>query len=192
MSASTLRVLTLLMLAAVTGCADAHYQRMDAGILKGRVIVEWYKPNLFVYRPDPQAPLVFTRKRGGAPIQPRLMYTDGGSIPRPFWALRNYSPWGFGPAFIVHDWLFHMRHCQLEGYRDHSLHDAAIIMSEVMKTLMETPGFEYGSESSVYLMYEAVQTAPAKESWEHGECINPAEERGLPDKPDATFVVGVG
>jgi hypothetical protein len=118
------------------------------------------------------------------------MYTDGGSIPRPFWVLRNYSPWGFGPAFVVHDWLFHMQNCQLPGYEAYTLHDAAVIMSEVMKTLMESPGFEYGSKSSVYLMYEAVQTAPAAASWEHGECIRPTE-RGLPATPDATFVVEV-
>jgi hypothetical protein len=74
--------------------------------------VEWRKPDLFVYRPDTTQPLVFVRKTGDT-ITPGLMFTGGGSIPHPFWVLRNYSPWGYGPA---------------------SIEDAATIMSEVMKT----------------------------------------------------------
>jgi hypothetical protein len=63
-------------------------------------------------------------------------------------------------------------------------------MSEVMKTLMEMPHFDYGSESSVYLMYEAVQTAPARAAWEHGTCIEPTAIT-LDRVPDETFVVRI-
>jgi hypothetical protein len=62
-------------------------------------------------------------------------------------------------------------------------------MSEVMKTLMQTKGFDYGSKSSMYLMYEAVQTPPAASAWEHGRCENPDAELALPAHPDATFVI---
>nr|WP_249779640.1 DUF1353 domain-containing protein [Bradyrhizobium sediminis] len=34
------------------------------------------------------------------------MYTDGGSIPRIAQIFNGLSPWGFGPAYIVHDWIF--------------------------------------------------------------------------------------
>jgi Protein of unknown function (DUF1353) len=180
-------VALVICLGDLCGCAHSFFQRTQTGELHGKVIVEWYKPNLFVYRPDSVAPLTFKRK-SGATIQPGMMYTDGGSIPRAFWVFRNYSPWGYGPAFIVHDWLFHMHNCKLPGYDQYDVHDAAAVMSEVMKSLMKSPHFDYGSESSVYLMYQAVQTAPALAAWENGRCINPAEE-STPAKPDATFVV---
>ena len=118
------------------------------------------------------------------------MYTDGGSVPRPFWILRNYSPWGYGPAFIVHDWLFHEQNCKEGDYQNYSVKEAAKIMSEVMKTLMESPNFRYGSKSSMYAMYEAVQTTPAVDAWEHGKCVKPGEIQ-IKRTPDATFVVEV-
>ena len=108
-------------------------------------------------------------------------------LPRPFWVLRNYSPWGYGPAFIVHDWLFRMQNCKEEGYKKYSLESAAIIMSEIMKTIMETPGFDYGSKSTVYLMYKAVQTQPARHAWEDGICEK--EDVRLLSQPDEVFVV---
>jgi len=118
------------------------------------------------------------------------MYTDGGSIPRAFWVFRNYSPWGYGPAFIIHDWLFHMQNCKLGEYQDYTLKDAATAMSEVMRILMETPDFNYGSKTSMYLMYEAVQTAPAREAWDHGKCITP-DILSVDRVPDATIVIRI-
>jgi hypothetical protein len=102
-----------LLLGWLSGCASSHYKHTAAGTLKGTVVVEWYKPDLFKYRPDTTDPLTFTRRKGTV-IQPGLMLTDGGSIPRVFWVLRNYSPWGYGPAFIVHDWLFSHAELQVE------------------------------------------------------------------------------
>lgn len=174
----------------VSGCASLHYQRTDSGTLSGRVIVEWREPNLFVFRPDKQQPLTFVRK-GGDTITPGVMFTDGGSIPRQFWVFKNFSPWGYGPAFIVHDWLFHVRNCKLAGYEKYSLGGAATVMSEVMKTMMETPGFDYGSETVVYLMYDAVQTSPARDAWDNGKCIIPDEHAlaAPPSPPDQVFIV---
>ncbi len=62
-------------------------------------------------------------------------------------------------------------------------------MSEIMKTLMEAPGFDYGSKSSMYLTYQAVQTPPAKEAWEHGSCENIATYAFDAKPPDATIVL---
>jgi len=179
----------LFLLAGLCGCASYHYKHTDPGTLNGTVTVKWYKPNLFVYEPDASTPLTFTRK-SGQPITPAKMYTDGGSIPRAFWVFRNYSPWGYGPAFIVHDWLFHMQNCKLGEYQDYTLKDAATVMSEVMRTLMETPDFNYGSKTSMYLMYEAVQTAPAREAWDHGKCITP-DILSVDRVPDATIVIRI-
>jgi hypothetical protein len=172
----------------VSGCATLHYRRTETGELRGRVTVEWRKPDLFSYRPDVDQPLLFVRKTGEE-IKPGLMFTDGGSIPRAFWVLKNYSPWGYGPAFVIHDWLFHMQNCKLPGYENYSVGKAATVMSEVMKTMMESPGFDYGSKTTMYLMYEAVQTQPAREAWNEGRCVTPERELRALSAPDAVFVI---
>ena len=63
------------------------------------------------------APLVFRRK-GAAPsvpgVQPGMMYTDGGSIPKAAQLFWGFSPWAYAPGCMVHDWLFVARHCLLD------------------------------------------------------------------------------
>lgn len=176
--------LTVLLL-MLSGCGGQHYSRIEAGELKGDLIVEWRNPDSFIYIPAPDNPLRFIRSENGHVIQPQRMWTDGGSIPRAFWVFRNYSPWGYGPAFIVHDWLFRMQQCELDGYTDYDIKLAAVIMSEVMKTLMEQPDFDYGSKQSVYLMYKAVRSSPARESWESRDCQSVEVERQV--APDQVF-----
>jgi hypothetical protein len=166
------RALLALLLWPLQAWAARHYRATQAGTLRGILTVAWYRPDLFVYTPDARAPLVFTR-HDGQRIEPARMFTDGGSIPRPLWFLRNYSPWGFGPAFVIHDWLFHMRACNLPGYEAYSLQSAARVLSEVMKTLLQLPGFDYGSRTTMFLMYLAVQSAPARKAWDFGRCIEP-------------------
>ena len=177
----------LFCLLLISGCAARHYERTQPGHLQGKITVEWRKPNLFAYKPHAEEPLVFVRK-GGDTITPKEMFTDGGSIPRPFWILKNFSPWGYGPAFIVHDWLFHMQDCKEEGYEKYSIEDAATIMSEVMKTMMESPGFDYGSKTAVYSTYKAVLSKPARDAWSDGHCVLP--DLGLLSvEADEVFVV---
>ena len=81
-----------------------------------------------------------------------------------------------------------MQNCRVSGYDRYSLGEAATIMSEIMKTMMEEAGFDYGSKASMYLMYRAVQTAPAKNSWDSGVCLTPSA-RSLERAPDQVFVV---
>jgi len=171
------------------GCAQLHYQETPPGILRGDLIVEWRKPDEFLYKPSSNNPLRFTRSNGDI-IQPELMWTDGGSIPRQMWIFRNFSPWGYGPAFIIHDWLFTIQNCQLPGHREYSFDDSAKIMSEVIRTLIDLPEFDYGSTHSMYLMYKAVKSAPAYSSWVEGECIEPPSvfEAGV-SKPDKVYTI---
>ena len=96
------RLLALLVPILLSGCATYHYNHTPPGQLSGKLIVEWYKPNLFRYIPDSSDPLTFVRSNGDI-VKPKEMYTDGGSIPRAFWVFKNYSPWGYGPAFVAHD-----------------------------------------------------------------------------------------
>ena len=151
------------------GCATHHYSVTKPGELKGKLKVEWIEPDKFIFRPDKDNPLTFTRYNNDT-IKPGIMYTDGGSIPRPLWALRNYSPWGYAPAYIIHDWLFHMKNCQLSGYEKLTLEEAAWVLSEVMKTLMEKQGQDI---LTLYSVFEAVKSPVASNLWNSGICEEP-------------------
>lgn len=87
-----LRFAILLCVGLLTGCAS-QYEKTKMGGLSGRLIVEWLEPDSFLFLPDDKRPLTFTRSTGEA-ITPGKMFTDGGSIPRPLWALKNYSHGG--------------------------------------------------------------------------------------------------
>lgn len=181
-------VLLLFVVLSLGACAQRHYDKTAIGDLKGDLIVEWRKPNQFIYRPDMDDPMRFVRN-DGTEIRPARMWTDGGSIPRAFWSFKNFSPWGYGPAFIVHDWLFVMQDCRLPGYEGWTVEDAATVMSEVMKTLMESPDFDYGSARAMYAMHNAVQTAPARAAWADQNCQPLPSPFELSVKPDATFTI---
>jgi hypothetical protein len=165
-----LSTVTIYILAS--GCASYHYSQIIEGELHGKLLVQWYHSDEFIFIPDIENPLTFTRHTGES-ITPGKMYTDGGSIPRPLWAIKRYSPWGYAPAFIIHDWLFLMQHCKFIGYENYDANKAAWIMSEVTKTLMEDPDYGGRSEFVLYSMYEAVRSPIAKYWWENGKCIIP-------------------
>lgn len=165
-----------------SGCTDwfygRHYDATETGELKGKLIVEWIDQDKFLFLPDADNPLVFRRKNDKV-IQPQRMYTDGGSIPSALRAIKSYSPWGYAPAFIVHDWLFVMHQCKVPGYEDYDLEKAATIMSEVMKTIMENP--KYGGPNKLvhYSMYEAVRSKVAQDYWDNGKCDTPSGPKTL-------------
>ena len=158
-----------------SSAAAQSYDTFDSGRLTGKVIVEWYKPDIFIFTPDPKRPLVFTRKNGDQ-IVPGRMLTDGGSIPRPLWMLPKFSPWGYGPAFVVHDWLFAMHHCQYKGYEKYDHHIAATVMAEVMKTMMESKMVEGIDPWTLDSMYWAVNSTFAQQLWDKGKCDPPPSE----------------
>ena len=97
------------------------------------------------------------------------MFTDGGSVPRAFQVFKNYSPWGYAPAFIMHDWLFTMKYCDMPGYS--SLEEAADIMSEVVKTMMVKLGTV--DTFALYTMDRAVRSPIARQVYESGKCKQP-------------------
>jgi hypothetical protein len=166
----------LLLLAGISYHDNAFaqvlkYNTIKSGKLSGKVIVQWIEPDLFVFLPDSKQPLTFTRNNGQK-ITPGRMLTDGGSIPRPIWILRSYSPWGFAPAFIVHDWLFTMKQCKLGGYERLTLNDSGLVMAEVMKTMIEAKKVEAGP-LTVVSMHQAVVSPIARASWNRGKCNPP-------------------
>jgi len=178
-----LRALTITTAALLlTGCTDWfygwHYDRTEPGELKGKLVVEWVSQDNFLFIPDPQNPLTFRRKNNEV-IQPERMYTDGGSTPTALRAIKSYSPWGYAPAFIVHDWLFVVQHCKVPGHENFDLDKAATIMAEVMKTIMENP--KYGGPNKLvhYSMYEAVRSKAAADYWENGKCDTPTGPKSV-------------
>lgn len=150
-----LRMVIACLLALTLGaCAVFTYDGTAPGRLKGQLLVIWVGEDKFVYWPKTKDPLTFTlgpalqSKLGVSTIRPGLMYTDGGSIPRPLRAFDGFSPWGYGPAYIMHDWIFAAHHCIVQGRPDpndpveygkvagFAFDDSAALLAEVMKTLM--------------------------------------------------------
>lgn len=159
----------MLLLAWPSGAPSAdRYSMLKTGQMKGKVVVQWLEPDVFLFIPDDKNPLTFVRANGVV-ITPGRMLTDGGSIPRPFRVFRNYSPWGYAPAFIVHDWIFHLKHCQIGTYKDYNLAEAGTVMAEIIKTMMETGKVER-DRLTVDLMYTAVTSPIAHSYWDQGRC----------------------
>jgi hypothetical protein len=84
----------------LSGCSTFFYDNIPRGNLTGNILLNWKGNDAFVYYPDSEKPLTFVRFNNEK-IKPRKMVTDGGSIPRPLWIFRSYSPWGYAPAYIM-------------------------------------------------------------------------------------------
>ena len=162
-----MRVLLLFLLWCVlnmTGCGYLQYQTTDQGEFGGKLEVRWIEPNSFLFIPVEKDPFYFSRKKDGRRIQPKAMYTDGGSIPQLIWGVPGYSPWGYAPAYIIHDWIFVAHHCQDPEDGDFSFQESATILSEGIKTMMEN-GAAPKSYFSHYTITQAVKSKIAEGYW---------------------------
>jgi hypothetical protein len=128
---------------------DAFYAGLGLGRFQGRPTVQWNGMDSFVFLQDTAAPFSYTTARGRI-IAPNSMSTDGGTIPRIFQVLRKFSPWGYGPSFVIHDWLFAAHRGALAPDADWAFEDTAMVLAESMKSLMET-GFVNADRQSVRL-----------------------------------------
>lgn len=161
-----------------SGCANRHYEQTEVGEFSGSLDLRWIKPNRFIYEPNPDDPLTFVRE-DGTPVIPERIATDGGSIPRLLWSVPPYSPWGYAPAYIVHDYIFESRYC---GSDDFSFEQSAVVLSEAIKTLMET-GCAPVNKLGLYSIHEAVASPIAREHWDNGECKLPLPAELAADAP---------
>lgn len=159
-------------LLALPGCASIFYGKTKTGTFKGKLDVEWIAPNQFIYRPHATDPLVF--EIDGRKVQPRAMYTDGGSIPRLFWSVPEFGPWDFAPGYIIHDWLFEQHHCKEGDWAAYSFERSAEILAEAIKTQMVKGGEP--DPTVVWAIYEAVRTPIARGLWDKGTCKPPPPE----------------
>ncbi len=188
--------LAVLLGLTVSGCALVDYAHTTAGRLQGTVLVMWVSEGdssgdgNFLFVPDPDDPLIFYRPNAnshGAVIQPGMMYTDGGSIPKIFQVFNGLSPWGYAPAYMIHDWLFVSRHCIVDGtpleraeqVRDVEFDDSAAILGEAIHTLVETKKVKRNDFAGETIT-GAVDSVVARNLWdETGACAKSVVEAGL-------------
>ena len=82
-------VLAVFLTVCVAACGSFTYEGTPPGKIRGQLLVIWVGEDRFVYWPFTNDPLTFAlgpdlqQKLGFQTIRPGLMYTDGGSIPRP-------------------------------------------------------------------------------------------------------------
>lgn len=194
-----LLVLGLLFATTLAGCVS--WITYGDGDLRGHVVIEWSGEDEFIYRPDPDRSkrLSFQPSFLKIPIVPEVMYTDGGSIPRIFWSIPGLSPWGLGPAYIIHDWLFLVHRCHRTAPPEVTaitFEQSAQILAEVGKSLIE---HNLVKNNKLEEIVWAIQTKYARDIWDSPpgpkECDIPATARdrafrGLPPpKKVVDFVI---
>ncbi len=143
----------LLFCLLLSACGFVDYDATEPGKFTGSLLVMWVGEGgesgdgKFVYVPSRNRPLTFTRPDPDATprvIRPEMMYTDGGSIPRQAQLFSGFSPWGYAPAYMVHDWLFVARRCLNDGIptaeerriRSMTFSDSADLIAEAIKALI--------------------------------------------------------
>lgn len=114
-----------------------YYPDFPSGAFEGEPLLYWVEPDIFRLEPNSAKPFRFVRTLNDGDteiIEPGRMFTDGGSIPRAFGVFsEKLSPWGYAPAFLIHDWLFDCHHA---GTSDKNFEEVRDIMMEGVKTLM--------------------------------------------------------
>lgn len=115
------------LVAGLAACSAITYQNQQQykAKLRGEVAVFWLAEGdqdagdgKFIYVPIRSDPLVLTWIDGKGQwreTRPGIMFTDGGSIPKFAQGFKGYSPWGYAPAYMVHDWVFEARQCVRNG-----------------------------------------------------------------------------
>lgn len=176
-----------LVAAIAAGCSSIDYHKLATGQLSGSLFVMWVSEGNnsgdgnFLFVPDPRAPLIFHRADPSSPggtIQPGLMYTDGGSIPKIAQVFKGLSPWGYAPAYMIHDWVFVAHHCIVDGstesrfdqVRGIEFDDSAAILGEAIKALIKVRQVAPNDVAPAAIT-SAVGSAVAKSLWdEKGAC----------------------
>lgn len=164
--------------------ADRFYNKLGTGTFSNAPTVKWNgfdresdRPK-FIFLPD-QAHAFSYRSANGRIITPRLMNTDGGSVPLILHPIPEFSTWGYGPGYIIHDWIFVAHKCGTEPDSDITFEDSATILAEAVKTLMEVGFVDYDgtshvvpkSEDTLYLIYLAVRSNIAKGLWNDASSV---------------------
>lgn len=146
-------------MAATGTAARRFYPDFQPGKFEGEPYLVWVKPDIF--RLEPHTPRFRFIRDSGEAIEPGTMFTDGGSIPRPLWFVKDLSPWTYAPAFLIHDWLFDCHHA---GTTDKSFEEVRDIMMEGIRTLMES-GPCKPNRLTFDLIYSGIDSVIARRIW---------------------------
>jgi hypothetical protein len=178
-------ILVACALAFLAGCGVWIHSDIPDGALKGIVLVEWTSEDLFVYRrTGNKNPLAF-QPSFMAPsrkwIMPPDIVTDGGSIPRLLWSIPGLSPWGLGPAYVIHDYLFIVHRCGWDAppeIKQITFEQSAEVLAEVGKALIEHGLIK---DDLLDAIVWAVRTDYARGLWDTpltgSECEHPREAK---------------
>jgi hypothetical protein len=137
--------------------------------------LQWVRADYFAFIPRRVEPFAFRRPgHGNDVITPRHMFTDGGSVPRVFQSLPDLSPWTYGSAYLLHDWLFDLHHCGDDTRDFDAVRD---ILMEAIKTLMEVyPDRVPKSRIAFALIRAGVDSRIARQIWDKtGDCPIPPD-----------------
>lgn len=171
-------ILYLLLSVLLAGCATQAYRDTPQARFTGDIDVRWVKNDYFLFLPSRTNPFMLVLDNGKT-ICPGPMYTDGGSIPRILWSVKGYSPWGYAPAYIIHDWLFQAHHCGVMPDSQYTFDDSVKLMAAGLKAVMEQ-----SPEVRNYFVFDSIVAAVgspiAKRLWQDGTCnAPPLEMRAL-------------
>ncbi|MEM9318806.1 MAG: DUF1353 domain-containing protein [Pseudomonadota bacterium] len=190
----------LLSIWLLAGCAArVNFNETAPGEFSGRLHVVWVGSGedpgedlsgdgRFIYIPEPSRELTF-RRPDGVVIQPEPFYTDGGSVPRIATVVPGLSPWGYGPAYIIHDWIFIAKNCltdndetELErAVEGMDFDDSVEIMAEAIQALMQQDLVSAARADAAQIITDAVSTNISRRLWEQpGRC---EEHRRVLDDP---------
>jgi hypothetical protein len=158
------------------GCASITIGDPEDIELTGRVFVEWQREDLFIYRRTDKA-LTFKPSFMDESIVPGDMYTDGGSVPRVFWNIPGLSPWGLGPAYIIHDWIFEVHRCDRDApahVKNITFEQSAQILAEIGQSLVDAKLIDNNQLPAIVW---AIRTRYARDIWDRPgteeECQRP-------------------
>ena len=140
--------------ALLAGCDTGGQPQEPRDEFHGVLLIKWAREDRFVFVPDKSDPLTY--ERGGRRIVPGAMFTDGGSIPRLFRSVQGFSPWSYGPAYALHDWLFRQHRCGLDAPpMTYTLAEANDVLEDAIRILV-ADGLAYGNAQVTGLIKGAV------------------------------------
>jgi len=82
------------------------------------------------------------------------------------------SPWGYAPAYMMHDWLFVAQHCEIEPYNQYSFEDSIDVIAEALKAIM-IDNSEVRNNFAFDGIVLAISTPIARNLWDRGSCNSP-------------------
>ena len=141
------------------------------GKFHGKFTIETKGTLNYFYLPDPADPFRYVRNNGEV-IQPGVMMTDGGTVPRVAWLVPDLDPWTYLKAYALHDWQFLNHHCHPE--LSTSFENANLTLAEGIFTLM-MDGEVDSDWRKVEAVYQAVSSFVGRGVWERpwipAECM---------------------